>query len=80
MLQKEPEFCEYYRIRSMSSAHEIYTSTAQKYCTLEKCYSLCEVFDLDLGLIFQLTVRKLEHKLKYVCAKTKVGHSHTGKN
>lgn len=58
----------YDRIRSMSSDHEIYTSTAQKYCTFEKRYSLCEVFDLDF------------HKLKYLCAETKIEHSHTGKN
>lgn len=65
----------------MSSAHEICTPTTQKYCTLEKCYSLSEMFDLDLGLIFQhLTAHKLEHKLKYLLAEIKIENSHDGKN
>lgn len=51
----------------MSSACEMYNLAAQKYCTLEKCYSSCKMFDSDLGLIFQqFTAQKLKHKLKYM--------------
>lgn len=60
-------FCEYDRIRSNESAHEMHTPVAQKYCTLKKCYALCEIFDFDLELIFQqLAAQKLGHKQKYM--------------
>ena len=53
------------RTDQISSVHKIYTPGAQKHYTLDKCYSLHDVFDLDSGLQ-QLAAHKLEHTLKYV--------------